>query len=312
MDVDSQQGKPASPSNLQVETDCVEGDKSHDDGTNTSLQKFDVLDEIHDFHFTRSDEQPNRTQMFLFVVSKEWRRLRTSLPPGILVRVCEQHSNIMRAAIIGSEETPYADTIFFFDILMGVRYPVDPPSVWFWSYGRRLNPNLYEDGKVCLSILGTWDGDDIESWHLKTSNLLRVLLSLQALVFVEEPYYNEAGYGKQRGTPVGENNSRGYNENVFLLCVKHIISTLEKRQTPRDCYEIAQKHYRVAGPKILARCRALVRGDVAEARVCSASKSLEDWKRYSSAGFRKSLEQLLLPLENALNPLLSGASRPTP
>jgi ubiquitin-protein ligase len=28
----------------------------------------------------------------------------------------------------------------------------------------RCNPNLYEDGKVCLSILGTWQGEKSESW----------------------------------------------------------------------------------------------------------------------------------------------------
>src|SRR6266853_3135727 len=32
--------------------------------------------------------------------------------------------------------------------------------------------NLYEEGKVCLSILGTWAGDRSESWSPSRSSLL--------------------------------------------------------------------------------------------------------------------------------------------
>lgn len=56
----------------------------------------------------------------------------------------------------------------------------------------RLNPNLYEDGKVCLSLLGTWHGKGSETWS-PLSNILQVLVSIQGLVLVKNPYYNEAG-----------------------------------------------------------------------------------------------------------------------
>ena len=36
----------------------------------------------------------------------------------------------------------------------------------------RFNPNLYSNGYVCLSLLGTWRGSSIESWNPKDSNLL--------------------------------------------------------------------------------------------------------------------------------------------
>ncbi len=42
----------------------------------------------------------------------------------------------------------------------------------------RLNPNLYEDGKVCVSLLGTWSGKGTETWTLN-SNLLQLLVSIQ-------------------------------------------------------------------------------------------------------------------------------------
>src|SRR5258708_10883904 len=51
------------------------------------------------------------------------------------------------------------------------------------SYSR----NLYEEGKVCLSILGTWAGDRTESWNPARSSLLQAFVSIQGLVLVKEP-----------------------------------------------------------------------------------------------------------------------------
>ena len=50
-----------------------------------------------------------------------------------------------------------------------------------------MNPNLYEEGKVCLSILGTWAGDKSESWSAARSSLLQAFVSIQGLVLVKEP-----------------------------------------------------------------------------------------------------------------------------
>ncbi|XP_008484149.1 probable ubiquitin-conjugating enzyme protein 17 [Diaphorina citri] len=41
----------------------------------------------------------------------------------------------------------------------------------------RFNPNLYNDGKVCLSILNTWHGRPEEKWNAHTSSFLQVLVS---------------------------------------------------------------------------------------------------------------------------------------
>jgi hypothetical protein len=38
-------------------------------------------------------------------------------------------------------------------------YPKSPPIFHYISFCTdRLNPNLYDDGKVCVSLLGTWEG----------------------------------------------------------------------------------------------------------------------------------------------------------
>src|ERR1700677_2988076 len=74
-----------------------------------------------------------------------------------------------------------------------VRYynflPFHPSSLL--SYSRvnlflRFNPNLYAEGKVCLSILGTWQGP---GWKA-VQTLETVLISVQSLMN-PNPYQNE-------------------------------------------------------------------------------------------------------------------------
>lgn len=100
--------------------------------------------------------------------------------------------------------------------------------VHYISGGLRLNPNLYESGKVCLSLLNTWTGTAAEVWNPGTSTILQVLLSLQALVLNEKPYFNEAGYDQQIGRAEGERNSVSYNENAFLVTCQSILYLLRK------------------------------------------------------------------------------------
>lgn len=46
-------------------------------------------------------------------------------------------------------------------------------------------------GKVCLSLLGTWAGP---GWEPGKSTLLQVLISIQSLIMVPQPMFNEPGY----------------------------------------------------------------------------------------------------------------------
>ena len=75
---------------------------------------------------------------------------------------------------------------------------------------------MYVDGKVCVSLLGTWSGQGSENWDPANSNLLQVLISIQGLILVNEPYFNEPGYSGQKGTPTGRKKSRSYNEMVLI------------------------------------------------------------------------------------------------
>lgn len=152
----------------------------------------------HKYHLTVF--HPTNAHNFYKAVQKEHRLLRTGLPAGVWVKTFEDRLDLLSVLIEGPKKTPYEDGIFIFDIQLGPEYPKTPPLCHYISYcSDRLNPNLYEDGKVCVSLLGTWSGRGTEVWNPTTSTLLQVIVSIQGLILVDEPYFNEAGYEKQKG-----------------------------------------------------------------------------------------------------------------
>ena len=100
--------------------------------------------------------------------------------------------------------------------------------VYYYSGGLRLNPNLYDCGKVCLSLLGTWHGQQNEMWVPGQSTMLQVLVSIQALILNARPFFNEPGYETSYVGPEGDRRSRKYNEEVFILSLKTMIYTLRR------------------------------------------------------------------------------------
>ena len=151
-------------------------------------------------------------------VFKELTSYTTTLPvehgSSIFVRAIDGRLDLLRALITGPEGTPYANGCFIFDILLPASYPQQPPKFTLRTTGNgsvRFNPNLYKCGKVCLSLLGTWTGP---GWIPGSSTLLQVLISIQSLILVPDPYYNEPGYASQKGTLRGDRESENYDRNI--------------------------------------------------------------------------------------------------
>ena len=114
-----------------------------------------------------------------------------------------------------------------FDVFFPENFPQVPPKVIFISKGLEINPNLYADGNICLSLLGTWKvQDETEGWIPNKSSLLQVLISLQSLVLNEDPYFNEAGYDSLKMSKHSWNESKFFNEKAFVNVLKHQISLL--------------------------------------------------------------------------------------
>ncbi|KZV76968.1 hypothetical protein PENSPDRAFT_597485 [Peniophora sp. CONT] len=203
---------------------------STDDDADSPWKRFDVLGEAPIDHAFYSTPIAQPSRQFLGRLQKEYRALQSSLPDTIVVRAYEDRADLLRSLIIGPENTPYEDAPFVIDWMLPSDFPQSPPIAHFlsWTNGNgRVNPNLYEEGKVCLSILGTWAGDKSESWSPARSSILQALVSIQGLVLVKEPWFCEPAYDKLRGTEEGTVNSRLYNEKAYVLSRGFVRRALE-------------------------------------------------------------------------------------
>ena len=103
--------------------------------------------------------------------------------------------NIMHgyAMIIGNKNTPYENGYYFFKFTFSDNYPFEPPKVkYLTNDGKtRFNPNFYINGKVCLSVLNTWYGENWTSCQTINSILLILSITLN-----DNPLLNEPGIKK--------------------------------------------------------------------------------------------------------------------
>ncbi|KAG1675351.1 (E3-independent) E2 ubiquitin-conjugating enzyme UBE2O [Nymphon striatum] len=175
-------------------------------------------------------------------IRKEWMLLKNGVPDGIIVKVFEDRMDLLSIMIKGPTRTPYEDGLFFFDLQLPGNYPSVPPVCHYIAFcTERLNPNLYEEGKVCVSLLGTWGGKGTEVWT-SNSTLLQLIISIQGLILVPEPYYNEPGHEAQRNTTQGKENSRMYNEMAVLKLTQSMTRLL--KNLPSSFADDIEAHYK--------------------------------------------------------------------
>jgi len=111
------------------------------------------------------------------------------------------------ALIVGPSDTPYFGGYYFFEIMYPYDYPHSPPKVKYCTNGNdiRFNPNLYKCGKVCVSLLNTWRGDQWTSCQ----SISTVLLTLCTLL-CKDPLLNEPGVSNTH------NDMYSYNEIIHF------------------------------------------------------------------------------------------------
>jgi ubiquitin-protein ligase len=187
----------------------------------------------------------------------EYADLADSLPihfeSSVWMRVHESHMQYAQMLISGPVNTPYQDGLFLFDVAFPSTYPAAPPQVNLQTTGKgavRFNPNLYNCGKVCLSILGTWGGGVGEGWMPKTSTMLQVAVSIQSLIFVEQPFFNEPSYESTMHTPEGQKQSEAYSQPFLHDTLRWAV--LDQLQNPPKGFEdVVKSHFRLKKERIL-------------------------------------------------------------
>ena len=142
---------------------------------------------------------------------------------GIYYKINHTEKSLI-AMVIGPDGTPYEGGFYFFSIKLGEKYPFKPPKVEFLTGDgkSRLNPNLYNTGKVCLSILGTWSGPGWTTCMTITTVLLALVTVLN-----ENPIQNEPGYENDIGYRCIEYNKFIEHENIRLAIIQNMNSNEE-------------------------------------------------------------------------------------
>ena len=118
---------------------------------------------------------------------------------GILYSSDDTNFYLGEALIEGPPGTPYEGALLHFSFQFPQDYPFSPPKVTFLTCDEytRFHPNLYKEGKVCLSILGTYSGP---GWS-GTQSLSTILISILALLD-DNPLAHEPAF--ERGTLIEE------------------------------------------------------------------------------------------------------------
>lgn len=232
-------------------------------------------------------------------IAQEAVTLSTSLPlsysSSVFVRYDTSRLDVMKVLITGPADTPYANGCFEFDVFFPPDYALSPMMINLQTTGHhsvRFNPNLYNDGKVCLSVLNTWHGRPEEKWNAQTSSFLQVLVSIQSLILVPEPYFNEPGYERARGTPAGTVSSRDYNLNICQATVRWAM--LEQILKPCPCFkEIIHTHFYLKRDEIIMQVEKWI-GEV-EQEVKKEKKTTRSSKKSPTSTldtFKKIFQQL--------------------
>jgi len=160
----------------------------------------------------------------------------------------EQNALKGYALLVGPSKTPYEHGFYFFELDFPANYPFSPPVVKFINYDgtTRFNPNLYINGKVCLSILNTWDG---EKWSACQS--IRTILLTLVTLLNEEPLLNEPGITREHP------NFDAYHKLIEYKNIEiSILKYLQKPNLPYPFhvfYPILKKTFLEHAPKMIEK-----------------------------------------------------------
>lgn len=98
------------------------------------------------------------------------------------------------AMVIGPDDSLYRYGAYFFKFKFPTNYPFSPPKLTYLTNDghTRFHPNLYRNGKVCISILNTWRGEQWTSCQSIRSVLLMLITLLDNKPLLNEPGIKES------------------------------------------------------------------------------------------------------------------------
>jgi ubiquitin-conjugating enzyme E2 Z len=159
------------------------------------------------------------------------------------------------AIMFGPKDTPYEFCPLEYSFVIPNDYPFSPPSVLYKTNdGRtRFHPNFYVDGKVCLSILGTYSGPKWAS----SLNISSVLLSIYSLI-TNNPLTHEPSYESTHITNPKNSQYIDYIEHqmIKLFLEMYANNYYEKYMNLDDDFKnTIQKNYELIKEKVKEKAK---------------------------------------------------------
>lgn len=129
-------------------------------------------------------------------------------------------SNILKgyAYIQGPKDSMYSYGNYFFEFNFPVDYPHRPPTVVFLNQDgkTRFHPNMYKSGKMCLSILNTWQGEQWSGCQTIRSVLITILSIMDKEPLLHEPGISKNHYDFEKYNSIIYYKNIDFSINIVL------------------------------------------------------------------------------------------------
>jgi ubiquitin-protein ligase len=252
-----------------------------------------IRDHIHNAVISKmtGTSSMNRSVRINNELARLKKELLIDITHTIIIREDLERQDVIKFLIFGAEGTPYSSGAFVYNLFMGNDFPENPPKCRIETTGGgqvRFNTNLYSDGLVCLSLLGTWRGrSQAENWNSCTSNIYQLVISILALVMTEEVLANEPGVNGR----TSENLLKdiGYCNIIKYANIKYAM--IDQLRNPTPGFEDAiRRHFWVKKQRILTE----VAGWIADAkRPANYTGLVEQHNSSLAAKFKKTTNAYL-------------------
>lgn len=182
----------------------------------------------------------------------------------------DEDLTLVRCMIIGPDDTPYENGMYFYEVRFPENFPYSPPKVKFLTNDgiTRMHPNFYSCGKVCVSIIGTWNGPGWTSCQTLSS----VLLTFMSLL-IKNPLWQEPGFAN-------ENTQRNRDYNKLITYENIRIGILKMMSKIPDGFEVFKdimiEHLRQNKDKIIDKCKTnlSIKGTINSPQIYGFSKNI--------------------------------------
>lgn len=195
------------------------------------------------------------------------------------------------ALVFGPSDTIYQFGSYLFEFNYPNDYPFSPPKLQYCTNNgkTRFNPNLYRNGKVCISILNTWKG---EQWT-SCQTIRSVLLTLVTLLH-NKPLTNEPGFTETH--PLNEKYNKIIEYENYKTAVYKVLNQSILNDKFLSFFPIIKKHILKHKLKIQDKIKSLADSEINDEEVYCRMYSMKNKLEYKK--LYKDLDVLFEKLSN--------------